>query len=214
MTIDTLSIGRPQIVLASGRQYSTSIHRKPVAGPVLLTPDGFAGDRVSSDSVHGGPDKAALCFSREHYPHYEQKLGRTLDVPAFGENLTTRGWTEELACIGDILRIGNAVVQVSQPRQPCYKLADKHAEPRLIEWVHAAAWAGFYIRVRTPGEIAAGDSITLVERPHPDFPMPLLSRSLRENPPNVELLSAIAALPELAESWRTQIEKRLHPDPQ
>lgn len=176
-----------------------------------LTLDGFTGDRVSDRNVHGGPDKAALVFPAEHYSYYAELLGREMAVPAFGENLTVEGWIEEEACIGDTLCVGTAIVQVSQPRQPCFKLALKHEQPRMIQWVNDKGWTGFYVRVLTPGRVAPGDAITLRDRPHPDLTVMSLTR-MRFAAPDATLMERLSLLPELAASWREQIRRRLHPD--
>lgn len=153
MRVVSLNVGRPQIVLSGGQQYSTSINRRPVQEPIEATPLGFVGDRVSNDKVHGGPDKAICCYPHEHYSHWSGILGRALEVPSFGENLTTLGMLECDVCIGDVFRVGGAEVQVSQPRLPCSKLAMKLAEQRIIRWIIENQFSGFYFRVLRAGVV-------------------------------------------------------------
>lgn len=136
MHLVSLNVGRPQIVLRDGRQYSTAINRHRATSRVALGPEGLDGDRVADRNVHGGPDKAVCCYSREHYPYFSELLGHELAVPAFGENFTTAGLLESEVCVGDTYRVGSAVVQITQPRQPCFKLANKHRQPQIIEWIY------------------------------------------------------------------------------
>lgn len=213
MIIVSVSIGRPHLVVAGGRQYSTAINRKIVDGPRLLTPDGFDGDRVSDLRVHGGPDKAACVFPHEHYAGLGEWLGGQLAIPSFGENLTTRGWLEETACIGDRCRIGQAIVQISQPRQPCAKLARKHRNMQLPVFINQRGWTGFYVRVLTPGPIKAGDAVELLDRPNPDCSVAWATHTLLSQPAEIEALAALTDMAELSEVWRGQARRRLQGEP-
>ncbi|MCP4246336.1 MAG: MOSC domain-containing protein [bacterium] len=167
MTVISISVGRPQIVIHEGRQYSTSINRTPVDGPVALTDRGFVGDRVADSERHGSPDQAVCCYPHEHYALWADQLGRAPDIPAVGENLTTTGMLEHEVCIGDTYRVGKALLQVSQPRGPCWKLANKHDAPQLVRWIKETRFSGFYFRVLEPAEISAGDPIELVSQINP-----------------------------------------------
>lgn len=209
MQIFSLNVGRPQIVIAHGRTYSTAINRRPIEGRVVLGLEGLANDRVSDRNVHGGPDKAVCCYSQEHYPYFAAKLGRELAVPSFGENFTTDGMLETGVSLGDSYRIGSAVVQVSQPRQPCLKLAMKHDEPRMIEWVNERAFCGFYFRVLEIGEVGAGDAFELLARPHPDLTIERLMRiRLGDDGSEAEAMRLAEAV-ELSESWRMHFQSAL-----
>ena len=202
MRIVSVNTGRPQLVAKGGRTYSTSINRRPVTGSVQLTAEGFEYDRVSDRSVHGGPDKAICCYSHEHYPFWEERLGHDMPIPSFGENLTTEGLLETDVCIGDTYRIGTATVQVSQPRQPCAKLAGKHNEPRIIPWIWEEGYSGFYLRVLETGAIATGDAVKLIARPHSDLTILRILRLKRGDGLTKEIQTRLSDLPELANSWR------------
>jgi MOSC domain-containing protein YiiM len=213
MTVACVSIGRPQIMLRDGRRISSAINRRPVEGPTLLTKDGFEGDQVSDQRVHGGPDKAACCFPLEHYAHFSQQLGRELAPPSFGENLTLEGLVEADVCIGDVLQLGAATVQISQPRQPCQKLALKHAAPELPRWIVQTGYTGFYVRVLTPGPVARGDRVTLIQRPNLAITVAHLIRQRYATPPDaVALRRILDSAPQLAPSWRQQLERRIAGD--
>jgi MOSC domain-containing protein YiiM len=212
MRIVSVNIGRPQLVAKSGRTYSTSINRHPATGPVQLTTEGFENDRVSDRSVHGGPDKAICCYAHEHYPFWEMRLGHEMPVPSFGENLTTEGMLEIDICIGDAYRIGSATVQVSQPRQPCFKLAGKHDEPRIIPWVWEEGFSGFYFRVVDTGAIGAGDAVELVARPHADLSIRRMLRLKRGEGLSDDMRERLANLYELAGSWREAFREKTTSD--
>lgn len=209
MQIFSLNVGRPQIVVSHGRQYSTAINRRPIEGRIALGVEGPAGDRVSDRNVHGGPDKAVCCYSREHYPYFAAKLGRELGVPSFGENFTTEGMLETSVCLGDRYRIGSAIVQVTQPRQPCSKLARKHDEPRMIEWVNERAFCGFYFRVLELGEVGAGDRFELIDRPQPDFSIERMMRIRLGDEGGEAEARRLAGAAELSESWRAYFQSVL-----
>lgn len=208
MRIVSLNIGRPQIVIAGGQQYSTSINRRPVDGPLELTPLGFVGDRVSNEEVHGGPDKAVCCYCIEHYAHWSEVLERSLDVPSFGENLTIEGLLETDACIGDVYRIGTVEVQVAQPRLPCSKLAGKLAEPRIIKWILENQFSGYYFRVLQTGRVQAGDSIERISRIHPDLPISRMVQLKTQRDIEPSLRDRLANLAELSQSWRDNFRRQ------
>jgi MOSC domain-containing protein YiiM len=209
MRVVSINVGRPRIAVHEARRYSTAIAKRPVAGPVNLTITGFEGDRVSDGENHGGPDQAVCCYPQEHYEYWRGRLAGDLAAPAFGENLTTAGLLETQVCIGDTYRFGSAVVQVSQPRQPCWKLAAKHRAPDLPRWINRIGYTGFYLRVLEPGLVSAADEFTLLEHPHPDVTVALTSRTRLTRAPDRETLTLLAALPELSASWRKAFRERL-----
>lgn len=207
MHLVTVSIGRPQLVQYRGETYSTAINRQPTDRPIAAGIEGLADDRVSNRNVHGGPDKAICCYPHEHYAFLAERLGRSVDIPACGENFTTAGLLETNVRVGDTFRVGSSVVQVTQPRQPCAKLARKHDEPRLIGWMNDTGFCGFYLRVIEPGTITRGDAINCVERAEGSLTIAELI-ALRVAPKsNPALWRRVAALPALSASWREFFER-------
>lgn len=204
-----MNIGRPVHVERGGRRERTAIDRKPVADRRELDVLGFDGDEVGDTKHHGGRDKAVCCYPSEHYPHFERLLARPLAIPAFGENLTLEGMAETELCIGDSLCVGSAVVQISQPRQPCGTLAAKHEEADLPRWINDAGFTGFYLRVLEPGGVAAGDTVELIERPHAEMTVARANRIMRGRETGEGAMRRLADLPLLAESWRTQLAGKL-----
>ena len=127
---------------------------------------------------------------------------------AFGENLSTLGWTEQTVCIGDVVQAGGAVLEVSQGRQPCWKLNDRFGQADMARRLQASGRTGWYYRVREPGRLRAGDMMRIVARPFPDWPLGRLLEMLYRRMLDRELLEQAAALP-LPESWTRLIHNRL-----
>ncbi len=208
MRIVSLNVGMPVATTHGDKTVLTGGYKSPVAGAVLRK-RGFEGDGQADLVNHGSPDQAALVFAADHYPAWEKRLGRTLTPGAFSENLTVEGATEEVLCIGDIVRLGSAIVQVTQPRQPCGKLARKLGEPRLVDWIVEARQGGAYLRVLSEGSVAPGDAFEWIER-HPDrisiaTVNDVIYDRLRDRP----LLEHLAALPEYSAAGRASMAKKL-----
>ncbi len=165
MRIEFLNIGQVQTEQLRNRTTSTAGHKQPIvtAHAGLL---GLEGDEQADHANHGGPDKALCVYSYDHYPYWEQVLGKTLTPAAFSENLTVSGLRETEVSLGDILCAGEALLQVTYPRTPCSKLARKLRRKDLAPLIHANGFSGFYVRVLRPGRIAAGDAFEVVT-PHP-----------------------------------------------
>jgi MOSC domain-containing protein YiiM len=182
----------------------TGIDKRPVEGPVMVTPPrakgmgmvGLAGDRVYDVLNHGGPDQAVYAYAREDLDFWAAELGRPLPNGVFGENLTTEGADVNGALIGERWRIGTAVVlEVSCPRIPCGTFQGWLAEAGWIKRFTLAAMPGAYFRVTEPGEIQAGDEIEIVHRPEHDVTLALAFRALTVEPELLPRLLAADALP-------------------
>jgi MOSC domain-containing protein YiiM len=159
----SVQVGMPRIVPWQGRQVTTGIFKEPVAGAVAVRRLNLAGDAQADLSVHGGPDKAIYCYATEHYPYWREQLPEIAFPPgAFGENLTTEGMQEDSVAIGDRWRIGTTVVEVTQPRLPCYKLAVRFGRRDMLRRFLASGRTGWYLRVVQEGQLAAGDPIELL----------------------------------------------------
>jgi MOSC domain-containing protein YiiM len=163
MEVISLNVGKPVTVDYRGKPLETGIYKMPAAGPVQLHLEGFDGDGQADLVNHGGPDKAVCVYPIEHYAFWEEQLGRKLEFSAFGENITVSGLLETEVCIGDVYEIGSTLLQVSQPRFPCFKLSQKHGPADMPAKVLATGYSGFYFRVLREGQIAAGDVIVKKE---------------------------------------------------
>ena len=133
MQLLSVNVARSRLIVHHGNRYTTGIFKQPVTGRVMLRRINLQGDQQADRSVHGGPDKAVYVYPFEHYAYWAERLGRDdFTYGQFGENFTAMGVTEDVMHIGDVLRIGGAVVQVTQVRVPCYKLANKLGIAGLI----------------------------------------------------------------------------------
>ncbi len=185
----------------------TAIAKTPVAGRVHVDASGVPGDEQISPG-HGGPDRALCLYPREHYAHWAARV-----TPAFGENLTSEGVLEDATRIGDVWRIGTALVQVSQPRSPCFKVAARLAIPDLVTRARRSRFTGLHLRVLEPGAIAAGDAIEPVACAAHGITVADAVAARFEPVADLELVAAVLALPELAEEWRVKTAPRAAPAP-
>jgi MOSC domain-containing protein YiiM len=181
----------------------TAIAKSPVSGRVRVDRDGLPGDEQIYPS-HGGPDRALCVYPSEHYARWAAQV-----APAFGENITSSGVLETETLIGDVWRIGSAVVQVSQPRSPCAKVAARLGIPDLVVRARRARLTGLHLRVLEPGELGAGDAIEVVERAvHGVTVADAVCARFDPSPPR-DLVAAVLAVPALAEEWRMKTAPRL-----
>ena len=189
----------------------SAIDKRLHHGPVEVGELGLFGDEQGDHRVHGGPDKAVHHYPHDHYPAWVRDLGPhpLLDAGgAFGENLSSTGLTESDVCLGDRFSLGTAIVEVSQLRQPCWKLSDRFGVPDMARRVQESGRTGWYYRVRVPGRVAAGDLLALQERPHPQWPLARLAELLYRRGIEPSVLVEVLRLP-LVPSWRTLFERRL-----
>lgn len=190
----------------------SGIDKQATHRPVWLGSDGFEGDAQGDRNHHGGPDKAVHHYPAQHYDLWRQELGplAVLDRPgAFGENLSTQGLDESSVAVGDIFRLGGALIEVSQGRQPCHKLNLRFATPDMAQRVQTSGRTGWYYRVLQAGRVRAGDSLILIERRRPEWTLHRLWRILYIDPLNRPELAEMATLPDLPESWRGYARRRL-----
>ena len=164
MQVLSIQVGKPRLVTHGGRGVRTAIFKEPVLHRVRVRRRNLDGDAQADLRVHGGPDKAVYAYDLGGYEHWRRELSRELPFGQFGGNLTVEGMPETEVRIGDVYRVGTAVLQVSQPRSPCYKLAMRMESPRFLKPFLASGRTGFYLRVLEEGAIGAGDSIDLLTR--------------------------------------------------
>ena len=165
MKIISLNVGLPRTVSWKGHEVSTGIFKDPVEGPLMLRRLNLDGDRQADLEVHGGRAKAVYAYASEHYKPWRKELREPkLSWGNFGENWTTEGLREDEACIGDRFRIGEALVMVTQPRFPCYKLAIRMGRDDILERFLKSRRSGIYFSVLEEGLVNAGDTIERVHR--------------------------------------------------
>jgi len=213
LALQSVNVAVPGTVLYKGREVSTSIRKRPVAGPVRLGADRLEGDEQADKVHHGGSDKAVCAYFFDHYPYWENAFGAPLEPGAFGENFTLAGGSERDVHIGDTFRLGEALLQVTQPRVPCFKLAARHERPTLEREVIDAGYTGFYFRVLQPGYAAAGDALVR-ETNHPlSVTIEEANRVMHREPGDMDGLKRLLAVDALADSWRSQLSSRLPSSP-
>lgn len=214
--IVSLQTGRPTTYVhesaadGKSREWTTAFFKTPVAGPVRIGRLGLDGDDQADRENHGGPDKAVLAYSADHYAAWREHLSLpNMPHGGFGENLTIAGLTEETVCIGDTWRAGAVVFQVTQPRQPCWKLSRRWNVSDLAKQVIANGRSGWYLRVLQGGELAAGQSLELVARPQAAWTVMRASNLMHHGKNDLDLAAELAALPELSAAWRESLAARI-----
>ncbi|WP_424949490.1 MOSC domain-containing protein [Deinococcus sp.] len=204
----SVNIGPAQPLAHGKTTVHSGIVKTPVAGSLRLGASGFGGDEQADPVNHGGPDKAACVYPAEHLAYWATRLERPMSAAAFGENFTVSGWTEGAAVIGAVYRVGTATVQVSQPRGPCFKLAALHGVPQLAVWVRETGLSGFYLRCLEAGELSAGDEFELLTSPDHSLTVTDANRA-KYGELDAALIGRLTQLPELADSWRADLERRV-----
>jgi MOSC domain-containing protein YiiM len=200
MHVESVNVGTPRPAEWKGRTFPTAIVKSPVAGRIAVRGVNIAGDGQADRSVHGGPDKAVYAYSREDIDWWAQTLGRPI-VPGgdFGENLTTVGIDLGAAIIGERWHVGSVVLEVSEPRVPCYKLAMRMGDAAFPKKFGAALRTGAYLRIIEEGDIAAGDAIAVSRRPDHGLSIAAAARIyLFEHSASARFLE----IPQLSEKWR------------
>lgn len=192
------------------RSWTTAFLKTPVEGSVRLGELGIEGDEQADRKNHGGLDKAVLAYSAEHYAYWREHFSlAVMPHGGFGENLTIAGSEESTVCIGDRWRSGDVVFEVSQPRQPCWKMARRWQIVDLPKQVIQNGRSGWYLRVLEAGELTAGMAIELASRPRPVWTVARASRLLYHEQGNVAGMEELANLPELSRAWREELLERI-----
>jgi MOSC domain-containing protein YiiM len=211
MIVESTNISRVRKVQYRGDTYKTGIFKQSVTGPLELSTEGVAGDVICDLVNHGGAHKAVYGFSVDHYAHWRDILGKPdLAHGAFGENLTISGLDEDSICIGDQFSIGSALLEVSQPRVPCFKLGialeDERAPALFTRHMHT----GIYFRVLKGGTVSVGDEISLSGRHPGEISVHKLFRAYHDRnfDGGREILQAAVHIAELAPEWQEKVKRR------
>lgn len=199
-----MNVGIPRTVEFRGREVTTAIWKEPVAGPVALVGVNLVGDDQADRRVHGGPDKAVYAYSVEDYAWWGEQ-GVTAGPGTFGENLTTEGVDLSQSRIGDRWTIGDAVLEVAQPRQPCFKLGIRMGDERFPDRFEVAARPGAYLRILREGRVAAGDAIAI----EPAVPPSVGVAALATGDLDLDQVRLVAQDPRVPEGWRKSAQRAL-----
>ena len=213
MKLVSVNVGMPRLLAWAGATFKTGIFKNPVQGRVRLRTTNLDGDRQADLSVHGGPNKAVYGYPSEHYAAWSAELPELLDPArtwgAFGENFTTEGLLETEVSVGDRYRVGSAVVRVTTPRLPCYKLAAKFQRDDIIERFLRSGRCGFYFAVVEEGEVGAGDKFEFLGREDPTLTIAEVNSLYASKSPDRKSLQRSLAVKTLPKSWRDRFRARL-----
>jgi MOSC domain-containing protein YiiM len=204
----SVSVGTPKQLPVNHGTVLTSIFKSPVEGRVAVKRHNIAGDRQSDLTVHGGPYKAVYCYPAEHYTYWKEQLpGRELPYGMFGENPTTEGITEDGVSIGDRFLVGSAVLQVTQPRMPCFKLGIRFDLATMVKRFWQSGRPGIYFSVVEEGDVAAGDQIERIAEGPERITVADVVRLYSGEDTSSELLARALRAP-LPGEWKEELRER------
>lgn len=214
MKLLSVNVGMPRGISYRGETVMTGIFKEPVAGKVFVRKLGLDGDKQADLSVHGGIHKAVYAYPFEHYGYWAGELGREdFAYGQFGENLTVFGLLEDNVHIGDQFHIGTAVLEVTQPRVPCFKIAVKMGLPKFPKLFTASGRTGFYHRVLQEGEISAGDTIECIKVDPAKVSVREMMRIMHTDRDDFAAMEKAMTVPALTPSWREELEELLQNAP-
>ncbi|MGB7329323.1 MAG: MOSC domain-containing protein [Rubripirellula sp.] len=202
--------GDPQTQDPLRREWTTAFCKHPINGPVEMTPMGLVGDAVANTKNHGGRDKAALCYAASHYEKWAAEFPELkMSAGGMAENLTIAGVDETVdettVCIGDRYKIGKCEIEVSQPRQPCWKINRRWGNNTLLKQVAQTGRTGWYIRVIQGGTIVAGDEVALIAQPNPNWTVARVYEITLAKTPDMNSIAELKNLPELSPDWKKDL---------
>lgn len=214
MKLLSINVALPRGISHRGKEVMTGIYKEPVKGSVKVGKLGLEGDAQADLENHGGIYKAVYSYPFEHYTHWSHELGRNdFAFGQFGENLTVTGLSEDNVHIGDVFRIGTALLEVTQPRVPCFKIAHKMGLPEFPKVFTASGRTGFYHRVLEEGEMSAGDAIERVKTDSHGVSVREMMRIMHIDHNDFAGMERAVAIPALTPGWREELEERLRTKP-
>ncbi|HEY2421494.1 MAG TPA: MOSC domain-containing protein [Neobacillus sp.] len=203
------TIGEKEAANPMEREWRSAIYKEPIQGPVWVGKTKIIGDGQADLKNHGGPEKAVLGYSYENYPYWQKEFGVSeISSGGMGENFVMENIAENRIAIGDTFQIGEAIVQVSQPRQPCWKLARRFKIKDLALLIQNTGKTGWYFRVLKEGFVEEGQTFVLVNRPYPQWTIDRCNQIIHTKKPIIEELRELAQCELLAPGLRTTVEKR------
>jgi MOSC domain-containing protein YiiM len=209
MKLISVNIGKEKTYNFDGVIIKTALEKSPVFDNVFVHKLGFTGDEQAEKVIHGGVDKAVCLYPFEHYEYWENLLNKKMPESSFGENLTVQGMTEKNVCIGDVFQIGEVVIQITQPRQPCFKLTYIHNVPKMSYLTQDSGFTGYYARVLKEGNLNVNDKITLIEKNPKNISVEFTNQILHTDNKNTEAIKKILQVEEIAANLRKSFEKLL-----
>lgn len=192
------------------RKWTSSIFKKTTDKTVFLTETGLVGDEVADKKAHGGPEKAVFAYPTKHYEYWQEDLANdSIGIGAMGENIALINGDEDTFCIGDTFKFGEAVIEVSQPRQPCWKPARRFRVLDFALRIQNTGKTGWYFRVLKEGNVKANDPLILIDRPNPQWTISKCNEVMHVDKKNFAAAKELAELDTLAVNWKRTLNKRL-----
>jgi MOSC domain-containing protein YiiM len=208
MRLVSVNVGQPREVETPRGVVLTSIFKTPVSGRIAARGHNLEGDRQADLTVHGGPSKAIYVYPAEHYPDWKAELrGMDLAFGHFGENLTTEGFHEDEVHIGDRYRIGSVIVEVTQPRMPCFKLALRFGLPDMVKRFWQSGRSGIYLAIVEEGELGSGDAVEQISADPNRVSVADVVRLFKGTSNDADLFARAMKTP-LRGGWKTGIQER------
>ncbi|MRG86758.1 MOSC domain-containing protein [Salinibacillus xinjiangensis] len=193
------------------REWVSGIFKENISDNVWLGKNGLTGDEVGDKKNHGGPEKAVFAYPTKHYDDWKKELDvDTIGIGAMGENLAVNNMEEHSVCIGDSYQIGDAVIQVAQPRQPCWKPARRFRIMDFALRIQQSGRTGWYFRVLHEGFVHEKLELTLLERPYPQWTIAKCNEVMHEKKDDLKLAEELISCEFLAENWKRTLTKRLN----
>ncbi|MCT2534445.1 MOSC domain-containing protein [Aquibacillus koreensis] len=205
----SLNVGKPRAYTWNNKELFTGFVKQPVHEKVWLSKLGFTGDGQADRKNHGGEDKALLMYAKDHYNFWQTQYSQEFNMPSFGENITIDGLLEEDVSVGDVFTLGEAEIQVSQPRQPCYKIAEVHQIKDIPAVVTETGFTGYYFRVLKEGYVSPNDQLTLMKKDENKVSIAYIHQSLFHERQDENRIRKILEVDALAASLRASLTKRL-----
>lgn len=203
--IVSIRIGKAKILNYLGMAFPSGVDKRNLFEAHFCHQSGLDGDYHGDLENHGTPDKAVLLYPFAHYARWEKELKRTLALGAFGENLVVQGLNERLFAIGDRIQSGDVILEISQPRYPCWKIAQHSGIPDLVERISKYPRTGFYARVIQEGMLDPKQPFELIERPYPMHTVALAYKARIEPKPNMLARTELLDNPRLANEWKISL---------
>lgn len=206
--IINLAVGKPKEYNWNDKKELSGIGKSTVqAFEVERT--GIIGDEVANHKFHGGPDRVVCLYPFEHYAYWEEEFQKKLILPAFGENLTATGMTEEQVCIGDIYKIGDTILQITQGRVPCVTISNYNEEKQFLKKVIETNLTGYFFRVLEEGTIIFDSEITLLEKHSKEISVSFATQILFHQKQDKVSIEKILTVDALSEEWKNRFLKLL-----
>ena len=203
MKLLSVNVSLPKTFVHDGKSVTTGIFKEPVAGRVMVKRLNLEGDGQADLTVHGGIDKAVYVYDTDSYRYWKRELGwDNLAYGYFGENLTVEDMPDDRIHIGDVFQVGGALLEVSQPRVPCYKLELRMEMPGFSRRFLASGRLGFYLRVLAEGEVGAGDAIERIKTDPEQVSVREIAHLLYFDRDNLDKIRQVLRVPALAQAWR------------